>query len=432
MKPPRLSTALLAGAAALAAGCSALASGSSETADTDSATAPIPEYDYDDPGKSFIVNLDFDETSARTVDAFVGPQRAYSHLGDPPLLELRLRDENGTLVRTLNAWDPRWTFEETPSGGERLIVLPGPGTIVVEFDADIGSMVVHDLRADRTLVTVDLRPAVREFCLANPDDPQCVEADLAVTGTTASGALLSAVGEANPLHLATTVANLGPDGPVDAVVRQTVTASPGVTVSPTERTLEARGLEVDGPVDVTGDYEVTCTEPGLRTLTVDSTIEPERAKVADTDDSNNTDSATVDVNCAVPVTVNIQPGSAANPVNRRSTSIPLAVLTTDAGEYGNPLAFDATTIQASTVGIGHGSELVADNTGVPERHGRIHPADVEEPDELTTDGDLDAMLHANGRDIPVSTSTTELCVRGRFGDGAGLGFFGCDVIRIVP
>ncbi|MGH9280040.1 MAG: hypothetical protein ACRD12_18325 [Acidimicrobiales bacterium] len=42
------------------------------------------------------------------------------------------------------------------------------------------------------------------------------------------------------------------------------------------------------------------------------------------------------VDCAVPVTVNIQPRSTVNPVNLRRSTLPLAVLTTAAGEYGNP------------------------------------------------------------------------------------------------
>jgi hypothetical protein len=419
--------------AALALGV-ALGPGSSGavTPDTDPVTSPIPDYDTDDPGKAFVVDLDFGASSATLLDAFVSTERSYSHLGDPPLLQLRLLDEDGNIVGTLDAWDPRWTFDETPGGGEQLLVLPGPGTLFVPFDSDVGTLVVRDQQADSTLVTVDLRPAVREFCLANPDDIECVEADLAVTGTTATGTSFGVVGETTSLDVDATVENLGPDGPVDGIVTQTVTSSAGLTVSPTERTLDADGLAVGTPQEVTGTYDVTCEAPGAQSVTVTSTVEPRLAKVADLDGSNDSDAVTFDVDCAIPVTVNVKPGSLDNPVSDNERTIPVAVLTTEAGEYGNPLAVDATSISAATVRIGLRTALVDANSGVPESHGRVHIADVLELDEVTRDGDLDALLHGDGRDIPVTVAVTELCVRGRLGPGAGVSFFGCDAVSVVP
>ena len=427
-----LPAGIVAAVAVLALAAAVLSGASGATSpDTDPATAPIPQYDTNDPGKAFVVELEFAASSATLVDAFVSTQRSYSHLGDPPLLQLRLEDEDGNLVRTLSAWDPRWVFDETPSGGEQLVVLPGPGTIFVFFDSDVGSMVVHDQQVDTTLVTVDLRPAVREFCLAEPDDPECLEADLAVTATTADGTSFGVVGETTTLDIAATVENLGRDGPVDGIVTQTVTSSAGVTVTPTEATFDADDLAVDTPQEVIGTYDVTCDAPGAQSVTVTSAIEPRLAKVADLDSSNDDAAVTFQVDCAVPVTVNVKPGSTPNPVNTREREIPLAVLTTAAGEYGNPMAVDATTIQAATVRIGLRNGLVADNSGVPESHGRVHISDEQELDEITRDGDSDALLHGNGRNIPVTDGVTELCVRGRLGPGAGFSFFGCDDVDVV-
>ena len=55
----------------------------------------------------------------------------------------------------------------------------------------------------------------------------------------------------------------------------------------------------------------------------------------------------------VPVAINIHPGSSENPVNLKSNgNIPVAVLSTRPGEYGLPLAFDATSIHPLTTSFG--------------------------------------------------------------------------------
>ena len=291
---------------------------------------------------------------------------------------MSLTDDDGGAAGAFNAWDPRWEFDETPGGGERLIVRPGPGTIVAAFDGDVATMLVHDQRAGTDLATVDLRPAVREFCTAHPDDAECVEADLAVTSTTATGDPLGVVGQAVAVTVGATVANLGPDGPVDGDVTQTATASAGATVTPASQAIDADGLAVGGPgVTVSRQFSVTCATSGAKTVTITTSIVPEKAKVVDLVSTNNSRSATFSVDCAVPVTLNVKPGSLRNPVNINEGAVPMAVLTTTAGEYGNPLAFDATTIQAASVRVGSRSALVATNTGAPETHGKIHVENVD-------------------------------------------------------
>ena len=196
--------------------------------------------------------------------AKVGGQRSTSHLGDPPLLRLTLTNEDGAPAGTLNAWDPRWYFDQTADGGERLVVRNGPGTLTLPFDADTASMVVRDVPAGIDLVTVDLRPAVHEFCVAHPNDAACVEADLAVTAATATGDPLGVIGQPSTVQVRTVVANLGPDGPVDADVTQTATGSPGVTITPAGCTFDADGLAVGAPAALDAAYQVTCTAPAPR------------------------------------------------------------------------------------------------------------------------------------------------------------------------
>lgn len=161
---------VLAGALAATLAVASLPTSATVVDDTNPATAPQPEYDYSDTSKSFLVDLQFGVTSATPVQARVGNERSYSHLGDPSLLRVSLTDDDGVAAGAFNSWDPRWVFDEASGGGERLIVRPGPGTITTAFDGDVATMLVHDQRAGTDLATVDLRPAVREFCTAHPDD----------------------------------------------------------------------------------------------------------------------------------------------------------------------------------------------------------------------------------------------------------------------
>jgi hypothetical protein len=405
----------------------------------DPATTPQPQYDYDNDDKSFVVDLQFGASSATLVDATVGTEPSYSHLGDPALLRLSLTDEDGNAAGAVNSFDPRWYYEEAPGGGERVVIRPGPGTLTLPFDPDAASLLVRDQRAGVDLATVDLGPAIQEFCVAHPSDPDCVEADLAVTSSAATGAPMGVVGQSTTVNVSTVVANRGPDGPVDGDVHQTAVGSAGVTVTPGSRDLDADGLAAGGSSTVTSSYQVKCTAAGPQTVTVTSVVSPEKAKVVDPVASNNTKATTFAIDCAVPVTLNVLPGVRNNPVFVNGPIalpplLPIAVLTTKAGEYGNPLAFDATKIQGSTVRVGVRDALVATNTGTPPLLNAVVPAWSLEPNEHTIDLDLDGVLKATTHHIGIQPSTTEVCVRGRFTSGSGPAktFFGCDHITQLP
>lgn len=403
----------------------------------DPATTPQPAYDYDNDDKSFVVDLQFGASSATLVDATVGTEPSYSHLGDPPQLRLSLTDEDGNPAASVNSYDPRWYFEEAPGGGEQLVIRETPGTLTLPFDPDAASLLVRDQQAGVDLTTVDLGPAIQEFCVAHPSDPDCVEADLAVTATSATGDPMGTIGQPVTLDVSATVANLGPDSPIDGDVTQTATGSAGVTVTPASRNLDADGLAVGTPQTLTSAYDVTCTAGGAQTVTVTTAIAPAQAKVVDPAAPNNSKAATFAVDCAVPVTLNVMPGSHTNPVILTPIVVtppllPVAVLTTGAGEYGNPVAFDATKIQAGTVRVGLRDPLIAANTGTPPFLNQVLPVWSIEPDEHTVDLDRDGLLQAWTRQIGIVAGTTEVCVRGRFGPGTGTTFFGCDHITLLP
>ena len=70
-------------------------------------------------------------------------------------------------------------------------------------------------------------------------------------------------------------------------------------------------------------------------------------------------------------------------------AIPVAILTTSAGEYGLPLAFDATTIDPVSVRLGLSDTVWFETGGATPRHNRGHVEDSYELDEVTQDGDND-------------------------------------------
>ncbi|CCI52860.1 hypothetical protein BN13_230008 [Nostocoides jenkinsii Ben 74] len=394
---------------------------------TDPGTAPIPVYDYNDPGKSFLVGLDFHTTTATLVDAQVGSQRSYSHLGDPPLLKLRLLNADGSERSQVNSWDPRWVFVEGTGHDESMVMMDRTDTLTMPFDADGATLVVDDQQAGSTLTTVDLRPAVHDYCSDNPTAPECLVADLAVTTLTTSAPPLGLVGTAVTVTLATTVANLGPDTPVDASGSITATGDSGLTVTPGSYAARWPALATGSPQDRTDTVQATCTKPGTSAFSAMADITPDAAKVIDPVASNNQRTSTLTLTCAIPVQLNVRPGETKNQVNVNSGVLPMAILSTGA-EYGLPLPFDATTIDAGTLRFGTRDALLTSSGGAPEAHGRIHPEDSYEPDDKTKDGDLDAVVHARSDRLGLTPATTELCVRGL--TTSGVPFFGCD--HVVP
>jgi hypothetical protein len=223
---------------------------------------------------------------------------------------------------------------------------------------------------------------------------------------------------------------LGPDGPVDADVVRTVTGPAGVSITPNdERLTTEAGVAVSASRSLTDSWTVTCQTGGVQALTVTTSVTPTRAKVVDPVSTNDTSTTTVNVDCAIPVTINVQPGSTRNPVNLSGTVLPVAILSTGAGEYGNPTAFNATQIDPATLRFGSRTGLLAGN-GVVESHGAIHPEDSLELDERRRDRDVDSLTHFRPRQDAIGLSDTQGCVFGRAGS-ASIAFFGCDRVTVL-
>jgi uncharacterized repeat protein (TIGR01451 family) len=241
------------------------------------------------------------------------------------------------------------------------------------------------------------------------------------------------VGEEADITLRKVITNNGPSTPIDAELTTTATA-PGASVSPGVQVLEEPALELDELREVEEVFRVGCLEGSSHTFTFANEIQPLNPEDTDPNPDNNQAEVTVEIECVVPVAINIKPRSNPNSINPGKGTIPIAVLTTQAGEYGTPVDFDATTIDPLSVRFGPRDTVWAETGGAVEWHGRGHVKDSFELDEVTKDGDLDLVLHFRASETGIQKTDTEACAKGEWVDAGGgvHKFFGCDEVRIVP
>lgn len=257
-------------------------------------------------------------------------------------------------------------------------------------------------------------------------------ADLAVTKVDAPDPVIAG----QDLTYTIQVSNGGPDLAQNATLEEALPA--GVTF----RSIAApAGWTCDTPaVDSTGT--VLCTNasmaPGTASFSlvvrigagaqlsaVTNTVRVYSAAV-DPDTAGNEASATTSF--ITPVRINIQPGGSPNTISQRGRAN-VAILTTSAGEYGLPFAFDAATVDPQSVRFGPASVVLAGG-GAALVKGSGHAEDSYELDEVTRDGDLDLVMQFRVADSGLTAASTEACVAGTFGTGHR--FFGCDAIKIAP
>jgi uncharacterized repeat protein (TIGR01451 family) len=299
-------------------------------------------------------------------------------------------------------------------GASKIPHLPNPAW--ARFDHDQPGVVRMYLGTGRGIWRIDLANADLSVTKADSPDPVIVGNDLTYT---------------------IAVSNAGPDIAQNATVEDVL---PAGTTFRSIATPAGWSCEMP-PVNATGT--VRCTKPSMApgsatfSLVVrvgagvsvgTGVVDTVSTFSAAIDPGTGDNSATAVTEVIVPVAVNISPGGFPNSVNRRAQAT-VAVLTTAAGEYGLPIAFDGATIVPLSVRLGPASVVLAGG-GTTEVHATVHLEDAYELDETTRDGDLDAILHFRVADAGLTAASHEACVSGVF--GAGYRFFGCDSIVVVP
>ena len=197
------------------------------------------------------------------------------------------------------------------------------------------------------------------------------KADLAIVSFGATDAPIEMiVGQPQNVTLRKVITNNGPSAPMDVKVARTASATANATVSPTSTSHVESALGYQEQRTVDEQFQIKCTGGGPSTFTFTNGISPDRADDVDPDLTNNQAQTSFTVECIVPVAINIHPGSFKNPINLKSSGvIPVAVLSTKVGEYGLPLAFDATKIQPLTARFGPKAVVTAGNgaLGIPRQ-----------------------------------------------------------------
>lgn len=310
-----------------------------------------------------------------------------------------------------------------------------------EIVVDVAASLVYDAGGP---TTIPASLAVVDEAGGDPDtDDNTVEVetlveaegDLEAIDLSASAPDEQVIGDRDQLELEGEFVNRGPSSPMDVQVDWTVDADAGVTVDPVAAVSEVDAL-TDDERTVRHRVAVACEDPGVHEIEVSAVIAPTDSDDRDPDLENNDVSTSVEIDCLVPITINVQPGQepdALNTSNRRG-NIPVALLTTEAGEYGTPVAFDATTVDVDSARAG-GRETVDDGDGATAAHEGGHQEDSLEPDNETTDGDTDLLIHFEpSTDTELERGVTQLCVRGAYEDPADGGtyrFLGCSEVRVV-
>jgi hypothetical protein len=116
------------------------------------------------------------------------------------------------------------------------------------------------------------------------------------------------------IHTVKTLHNRGPWEPVD-VVGETSVVAPGIDVEGPDG-FTADDLKVSIPVDVGEDFRIHCYEPCRHTITLINEVtevEPDDIHVIDPNPDNDRIEQTLEIQCVIPVPVDIKPTSCRNP-----------------------------------------------------------------------------------------------------------------------
>ena len=180
---------------------------------------PFPRLDLNDQTKTLNVALEFDGMSQVGLSAaqlFTG--KPPTHLGNPPLLRIRLYNREKQILEEFNEWNPLWTFSYGEDGREHMIVTPrGVGNFAVPFLPASKTMEVFDIPTQKQLASVDLKPTINSYCDSSFNDPDCAT-DLALAVSQPSPQIVAGT----KLTYTLNIANIGLIAASGVVVTQTL------------------------------------------------------------------------------------------------------------------------------------------------------------------------------------------------------------------
>jgi hypothetical protein len=230
-----------------------------------------------------------------------------------------------------------------------------------------------------------------------------------------------------------TLHNQGPWGPVDVVGATTVDA-PGIDVSgPAGFTFDE--LEVSVPAEIGEDFDIHCYEPCLHSITLVNEItdvEPQDVHVVDPETNNNRVERTLEIECVIPIPVDIKPQSCRNPLEvDKKGVLPVAILGT--------ADFDVSEIDPATVELMGVAPLrwAMEDVATPYEP-YVGKQDAFDCTEAGPDGFVDLTLKFDAQEIVAALGDVSdgdvlvLHLRGLLKDEFGSHtFFGEDVIVIL-
>ena len=158
---------------------------------TDPSKDPIGQVNLDDDELSILIELEFSRrTAVQATNVEVIPGRTRMNVGNPPLLRADLFDHYDKLVRSANYWHPLWQFYYNLAGDEVVFAQEqGSGQIIIPLLPELDQVSITDVALEQHILTVDLDPAIIEFCTENPSHPDCIS-DLSLTKTSTPDAVL--------------------------------------------------------------------------------------------------------------------------------------------------------------------------------------------------------------------------------------------------
>lgn len=325
-----------------------------------------------------------------------------------------------------------------PTTVECSVVAPIPrgASIGLSVTVAIPAALVHDagsavmLTTSATATSSQPDPVMADNT-ATESTVVLARSDLAVSDLTGTPTTpFGVVGDTVVVDLSTVTTNLGPSGPTDADVTFAASATAGASAVVSSPAYVA-DIAIGEVRAATGTATITCDAPGTHEVTFTTSISPDDPATTDPNPTNDATSTTLQLDCLTPVAIDIKPGNRQNVLNPTSKGlVGVALLTTEAGEFGLPLAFDAASVDIGSLKFGT-FPVVQSGHGSSAEHGG-HLKDVPVTGGGGPDGDIDLLVHFRTGDTGADAMTAELCLVGRYEvEGSDLGFVGCDTVRIV-